>query len=285
MTMSDDFMPGDPAFETAPDYPVVFGISLTPTISGVLLALVGIGGAAYLLLNLVQPEWQKYQELSAKVNEKKEQVTQQAAIQRQVDKAKADLEAAKRQREEVTKLFANEATLKTLLLDFNREVEKTNTGVAAAKQAKLATCPPAIRNNLAEFEKQYGELATQAKLRKFVPVVREPSADVVKDGAYGSAVDGKLKRQTVNVELEGNFNQTQSILRRVEQLQPLLVLRDVKFTLPDVRKFDVRYIQQGNVLRPDPNCQVEPKLTTTFQLEALLPLSSEEVAKTTPPPK
>ena len=284
MTASDDFIPGDPNFDAAPAYPVVFGVSLTPMVSGVLLAIAGIGLATYLLLNLVQPEWEKNQALNQKVTDKRDQVSRQADILREINKAKEDLDAAKKQRSDVYSLFANEGTLNTLLLDINRQIEQRNAETVRATQDKLASCPAWVRSNLKEVETQVGELSARANLKKFSPDPK--GTGVITDSSYGAVVNGKLKRQTVAVALEGNYNQTQSIMRSVERLQPLLVFKS--FELAQVPGKGAGgsqlYETQGNTVRFLTGCQPDTKLTTTFQLEALVPLTDAEKAAATPPP-
>jgi type IV pilus assembly protein PilO len=285
MSASGDFIPGDTTIRGDANYPVVFGITLTPPISGLLLALLGVGGAAYLFLNLVQPEWQRYQELSTRVQDKTAQLEQQAAIQQQIKKAEEELAKAKKQREDVLTLFANESTLRTLLLDLNRQVAARNAGLDQARQQKLAACPAWVRNNVEEVEEQAGDLVVRAQMRKFQPDTK--LSGIIADGSYGTLVDNKLKRQAVDVVFEGNFNQTQSILRSIERLQPLLVFKNLNFALgggeggkKSVRLFEIR----GNTARFLSNCQPEPKITSTFRLEALLPLTSEEMAAANPAP-
>ncbi|UBF27645.1 hypothetical protein K9N68_06920 [Kovacikia minuta CCNUW1] len=284
MTAGGDFVPNDPSFDTGPDYPVVFGIPLTPTLSGVLIALVGLLGGGFILLNLVQPEWQKNQDLEAKVRDKEAQVQQQQAIAKQIDDAKKELDTAKKQREEVLSLFAKEPNLNTLLLDINRQIDARNAGLAKARQAKLAACPAWVRNNVDAIEKSVGDLVVKSQLTKFTP---DPKlSGVITDGSFGPLVNNKLKREVTAVSFEGNFAQTQSILRSIERLQPLLVLRNVEFVVGDGtpgRAVTNRlYEVQGNTVRFLSNCQPEPKITTTFQMEALLPLTPEETAKANP---
>lgn len=284
MTLSDDFIPGDPNYDPGPSYPVVFGVTLTPIVSGVLLGLLGLAGMVYLLLNFVQPEWDKYQQLDAQVKDKQSQIEQSQATLQQRAKVQAELDAAKKQQREVLSLFANESSLNTVLLDINRQIEARNAGVAATRRAKLAACPANIRANIDDVEKQVGDLAAKAQLTKFEPVVDK--SGIINDGSYGPLVNGKLKRQTVNVELQGNFNQVQSILRSVERLQPLLVLKNTEFKIGDQNraKLNTIYSLQGNVYRPAPGCQPEQVITTSFQMEALLPLTAAEKAAAAPTP-
>ncbi|SRR5579883_1521642 len=286
MTAGGDFIPNDPNFDTGPTYPVVFGIALTPTVLGILLAVGGIALSVFLFLNLVQPALEKYNSLKQEVESKENQVQQAAAIAKQIATANNDLEAAKKQRTEVLSLFANESTLNTLLLDLNRQIETRNAGVAKLEQDRLAACPNWVRANVDSLRKDGVELARKAQLREFTP---DPKASgIITDNSYGSLVNSKLKREVANVVFEGNINQTQAIFRNIERLQPFLVFKDVKITVGDGtaantnvnRLFEIR----GNTVRFLPNCQPEPKLTTTFKLEALSPLAPADAAKATPAP-
>lgn len=248
MTISDDFIPEESDLTpAAPTYPTAFGIKLTPAVGGVAVALLGLLGSIYLVLNLLLPTWQKYQELRASRNEKQALVTQKQAVLQQTEQIRAQLAQAKVQNSQVLSLFANERSLDTLLLDLNRVVESGN--------AQLPQGYP------------------RAKLKRFVPVSQAP--EIITDGSLGAEVNGKLKRQVVNVELDGTFEQTQSIIRNIERLQPLLIVRDYQSALAQAAGN-----QQGAVTirRSGPNV-----ITTSFQLQALMPASPQETA--TPAPK
>ena len=280
MTAGGDFIPGDQPFGNEPDYPVVFGIRFTPTVSGVLLGLVGLVGAGALAYYLLLPEWEAYQQLDAQVQQTRSEIQQQQQTVQKIEDAKQDLEKAKQQRQDVLTLFANESTLDTLLLDLNRQVDARNADFAQRREQRLAQCDPLVRANIRDLEDRYGEIAAKAKLKKFEP--NKTVSGIITDGSYGSQVNNKLKRQAVSVEFSGNYEQTAAILQSIERLQPLLVIRGLSSglgTQQQVTFFDTR----GGVPRLS-NCQFEPTLTTTFQLEALLPLTPEETAIANPAP-
>ncbi len=266
MTAGGDFIP-DQAFDAAPEYPVVFGLRFTPVVTGILLALLGLAGAGALLFYLVLPEWETYQQLKTQVEETETQLQQQEAIKQQISTAKQNLEAAKKQRDDVLTLFANEASLDTLLLDLNRQVDARNADLSRRREQKLAQCPAVVQQNLQEFEEKVGPLATQARLKTFTPLADKST--VITDSSYGAAVNGKLRRQVANVELVGNFDQTSAILQSIERLQPLLVIRNLSSTADERSK--------GFVPLPGfPSCLPDTQITTKFQLEALLPLSAAD---------
>lgn len=237
MTLSEEFVSYEEEAVPAPSYPSAFGVTFTPPILGILFAVLGLVGGIYLLTNLVMPALQRHQELIDNQNQKQALVAQKTANLQQKEKAEAELAQAKQQNKEVLTLFANEQTLDTLLLDLNRLVQSTNTG----------------RN-------------TSAKLTKFVPA--NQSAELITDSSLGSEVNGKLKQRTVDVTFEGTFEQTQSILRNIERLQPLLIVKNYQSTMAAVPT-DPKDKPVGG----------PPTISTSFKLQALIPASPQEAAQ------
>jgi type IV pilus assembly protein PilO len=190
----------------------------------------------------VMPAWESYQQQQTKASELQGQIDQKKASIKQIDQVKDELAQAKQQKVQVLGLFANEKTLDTLLLDVNRLIESGNT-------------PTSIN-------------AVRAKLKKFVPVSQKP--EPVIDGTLGLKVDGKLQRSSINAEITGTYEQTQSIIRNIERLQPLLIVKDYQSTLAPV--------ESRSPLDKTP-MQVGPAaINTSFQLQVLMPLSPEEIA-------
>jgi type IV pilus assembly protein PilO len=249
MTLSEDFNFAEGGeFGESPTYPVVFGISFTPKIIGILVGVLGLGAALYIVLNMLMPAWDTYQQQQAKETELQGQVDQKKASIKKIDQVKAELEQAKVQQVQVLSLFSNEKTLDTLLLDLNRLVETSNGQVTA--------------NGI------------RGELKRFVPASQKP--EPINDGSLGTLVNGKLKRSTINVQIVGTYEQTQSILRNIERLQPLLIVKEYQSNLerlpsdpsdPGVKRFG-----------PAP-------LSTSFQLQALMPLNPAEVAAAAAPKK
>ncbi|WP_017651273.1 hypothetical protein [Fortiea contorta] len=244
MTLSDDLNFADQSGDelNTPAAPVVFGISFTPPVIGILVAVLGLGGGLYILLNMVMPAWETFQQQQTKVNELQAQIDQKNASIREIDKVKNELAQAKQQRIQVLALFSNEKTLDTILLDINRLVESGNV---------------LTPNNL-----------VRAKLQKFVPVTQK--SEPITDGSLGTQVDGKLKRSVINIEIVGTYEQTQSIIRNIERLQPLLIFKDYQSKLAPPEPID---LSDKTVRRNKPQM-----INTTFQLQALMPLNPEEIA-------
>lgn len=290
MTVSRDYID---EFDTAADTPKVFGLPM-PTFLGWTIGILGVLGAIGVVTQLIMPLMEANSIAQTTLEEKETRLAQRDKIERDLKQAKAEMVKVGKQKEQVMSLFANERDLNTLLLDLNQLIERNNAGVLAARQAKLANCPAEFRQqytNLAlqqEFEdKLKGPMVAEAKLRKFKPdengtvVINE----VGKDAYVQPALVGKLRRQTVEVEFEGNFNQTQSIFRTIERLQPLLIIKDLKVVRKNAGSGGTAELYaavgEGNVQFLT-NCQPEVLTTTSFKMDALLPLAQEVKPATKP---
>ncbi len=245
MTVSGDFIPGDSGdFEAKPNYQTLFGIPLTPMVTGILIAVFGLACSVFLLVRLVQPALETNQALRRDIAEKEQQLLNEEESRRQLEAARTRLENAQLLRADVLALFADEESMDTLLLDLNERVQAVNAGIT--NEANRAT--------LSRFE-------------------RDPGASgVVSDGSLGPAVNNQLQRQVYNVEMVGSFAQTQSIIRNIERLQPLLVLRNFNSEL-DISTQAIRIDPQGRLVQD----QGPPRIRTSFQINALMP------AETAPP--
>ncbi|MFP4124488.1 MAG: hypothetical protein ACLFWI_26530 [Coleofasciculus sp.] len=245
MTYADpDFIPVEEQ-EEAPSYPTAFGITFTPKVSGIIFAVLGVLGAAYLAMNVVQPVWEEYQGLKAQRQEKESQLQDTEEIQRQIQQKNLELAQAKQQNQKVLSLFATEESVNTLLLDVNRLIQN----------------------------------ADDAKLTSYEPQVNEEESNIVTDGSLGAAVNGKLKRQSFNLEMEGSFNEIQSILRSIERLQTLVVVKDLttdistpQGLLVDDQGTVTPIVEKDEQIIPG----APPTLTTSYRLDVLMPLSEEQ---------
>jgi type IV pilus assembly protein PilO len=264
MTYTDELgIPVD-VEEESPSYPTAFGITFTPKVAGIIFGVLGLLGATYLLLNVVQPSWERYQQLQESVQDKKNQVQQQAQIQKQIKEKQAQLDQAKQRNKQVLSLFASERTLNTLLLNLNSFVKARN-----------------------------------GTMVRFEPVADAQAAASGGGDPTAAQPNEKLKRKVYNVEIDGSFDQVQSILRSFERLQSLLIVRDFKAQVSD---------EQGLLINPESgrstpaifkreNNKVipggKPDIRTTFKLEALSPVQENDTqaqaqgaaAKPKPAPK
>ncbi|MEO0407596.1 MAG: pilus assembly protein PilO [Cyanobacteria bacterium P01_A01_bin.135] len=240
MTVSD--YREDDQYYGEPSYPVAFGVELTPTVLGTIAAVLGVAATLYLLFALIRPAFTRYQQLRQEVAEREERVQNPEETQREIAAARARLARAEQLQADVLALFANEENLETLLYDLNQRVQSVNAGVVDEDR----------RAELVRFE------------------VDNASSGVVQDSSLGESVNGRLERRVYNVELAGNFAQTQSILRNIERLQPLLIVQEFDSDL-DTSDQTVQVNQQGAAVGGLPPA----RLNTAFRLDALLPASPE----------
>ncbi len=232
------------------NYPTAFGITFTPQVSGICLGLLGLVGSVYVGLTFVKPAYDNYTQLKATEAEKLAQVAQQESgeLSRKMLDAEQKLRESEALRSQVLSLFSSEDSLKTILFDINQLVQKH-----------------------------------QAELVSFQP---DGTITVVDDGSLGEGVNGRLKRQQFNLTVKGDFDSTQSLLRDLERLQPLLVVKGLQTNLAEeqfiIDIIDVK--QQGGqtVVTGQTKSKGNDSLETSFTLDAILPLSPEEVAELTP---
>ena len=260
MTLSGDFIPAEDELYDEPLNPVVFGVELTPKVLGILAAIAGIGLAIFLFQRFVQPVRLSNQALRAAIAEKQQQLATQAERLEEIAELEEEREVALIQRRNVYSLFADESSMDTLLLDINQRIKNSNASIGAARNQIAARGIPPI--------------LVEAQLRRF-----DPTGEVViEDGSLGEEVNGKLKRQTYNVDFTGDFAQTQSILGNVERLEPLLLLRD--FSLASNETVTETVLNsQGQVVG-----QPKQKITSTFSVDALIPTADPSLPPVIPPP-
>lgn len=249
MTAGGDFIPSDSNEVEGQSYPKLFGLNLTPTVIGIILALLGLGAALWLWLNVVQPTMQRNQELKQDIANKEQDIANQEETQQQIEQARARLTETQQLQSEVLSLFATDRSVDTLLLDVNERVQSANAGIQNADR----------RATLAKFD------------------LNAEASGLVTDGSYGDAVNNKLERRVYDVSIEGSFPQVVSIIRSIERLQPLLVVSNLNAQLdPATQKLVLD--NQGRVAN-----QPETRITTTFQLAALVPTEEATAPETAPP--
>jgi type IV pilus assembly protein PilO len=245
MTFTEEFE--DRELEEFDEYPIAFGITFTPRNSGIAAAVLGLLGSFYLLFNWVMPAYNTLQQLQNDAAGKQQQVDQQKSGLRPAEfqKIESQLPQKKAIKQQILSLFAKEKDLSTILLDISNIFKSRNV-----------------------------------KLISFQPQGLEPV--VVSDGSLGSAVNNKLKRQTLNVKIEGNYANTQEVIRDLERLQPLILLNSLN-TQMEKEGSAVKVVSTGNnkaTIVP----QGDKPVTTTFLLDVIIPLNAAELAKLAPPP-
>jgi type IV pilus assembly protein PilO len=242
MTSADNFASEEiEELETTsqPEYPVVFGIPITPRVGGFLFGGLGIFVAGYLYVTQVQPAQQQYGELRQQQEQKQAQINQ-PSTQKELKQIEAQLQQAQTRQKQVLDLLSSEQSLDTILVDFNSLIAEINAALGATQE----------QNKL--------------ELVNFQPLSSE--ATTVQDGSLGSAVNGKVKRKSFELEMKGTFRQIKLMMNSIERLQPLLIVRNFQTEIS--KEQVVKYRTQGNTIASTN----PPRLNTTFQVDAILPL-------------
>lgn len=260
MTALGDFSVDDADFIDEPTNPVVFGLEITPTMIGVLIALVGIGGAGYLYKEKVMPVAEGNVTLRTEITTKEDQLVSQAQQLENIAKIEAELEVAMQKRRNVYSLFANEDTMDTLLLDINQRIESSNATLNGIRnQVSARGIPPIL---------------LEAKLKTFNPGEKA----VVADGSLGEEVNGKLRRENYSINFSADYAQTQSILRNLERLEPLLMVNN--FSISSGQTVEETVIGSDGQVISAPKAQLD----TSFQIDALIPTADADVPPEVAPP-
>lgn len=218
-----------------------------PKIIGIGVGVLGAGLAGWIVYSSVMPAIEKGKSLNTQLSEAIAQIKTQQDQIKERPKAEAALVEAQQNREDVTRLFASDRTMETLLYDINKLVDTINSGVKDEEN--------------------------MAKMTRFDPQVPKDGNYIVNDGSLGPSVNGKLKRREFKVEFEGTYAQTRAFAIALERMQPLLVVKNLRTQLE----------QQGATLQVEwkqgkfiPVEVSENRLKTSFDLHALLALSEKE---------
>jgi len=199
-TTTDDF--GDEGdFGLESGYPEFFGLTLTPKVTGISIAVLGLLIAGYLGWTQLLPAINELSTLQTEKAEKENQLDQLSESQfeqRIVVKAR-ELEDARRLKQEVESLFAQDRTLETLLLDANSFANFSNL--------RITSYTPA------------GDKQT------------------VGDDSFGPSATNNLQVRTYNLNLEGSFQELQLFIQDLERLQPLLVVQDFNTTVSTPQQY------------------------------------------------
>lgn len=287
MTATGDFLPGEDnqgLEQVGPTYPTAFGVELTPKVQGIGLAVLGLLGAFALYNFVVQPVREQKVALEAEVAQKQAQVDQQRASLQDRAALQAALSAALDQRVGIYSLLGDEQTVDTLLLDINQQIQNSNAAIADVLRADPARLDNAQLAALGLNREQLqrirtifpGDTQLQRQLYTSELLRFNPSPPVILAEEGGPPeLNGKLERYTVDVSMQALFPQTLSIMRNIERLEPLIIIRD---------------LQQS--IAPPPEGASEEQLLgisrlllTDFTLEVLVPVGDPTVPPTPPPPE
>ena len=195
MTFADDFATDELGLDE--DYPSAFGITFTPMVIGIAIAVAGVTLAVYGFMKYVNPAKEQYQQAVTQKQELQQQLNgiKSGDLQLKLAQLQADLAEKKVLKSRVVSMFTSENDLETLLIDLNSFI--------AANQAELIQYQP------------------------------DSNVNVVSDASLGSQVQGKLKRKGISLTFEGTFNETKQILQDLERMQPLLMVQSISSTVTE----------------------------------------------------
>ena len=195
MTFADDFANDEQLLES--DYPSAFGITFTPMILGVVIAVAGITLSVYGFIKYVQPAQDEYQKSLTQRQELKAQLNsiKTGDLQLKLAQLQSDLAEKKVLKSRVLSMFTSEKDLETLLIDLNSFI--------ASNQGALTQYQP------------------------------DSNVSTISDASLGSGVQGKLKRKGISLTFEGTFNETKQILQDLERLQPLLMVQNISSSVTE----------------------------------------------------
>jgi hypothetical protein len=195
MTFNDEFIPGGVADQDEASYPSAFGITFTPQVTGIAVGILGLLGAAYIVLSFVLPAWEEYQKKQEAYNAKIQEVEGLKKSVQNIEQLQRELVVAEGQRKRVTELFGDSRNLDTLLLDVN--------GAVAERRAKLIVFEPVL------------------------------PAQTSATNVPAPALDEPFTRQTIRLEIEGTFEQTLGVLQTIERLQILTSVKEFTTVLKE----------------------------------------------------
>ncbi len=266
MTLASEkgFVPGFDDQEGPPPPPgslVVGPLVITPMIQGIALGVIGIGLAGVLGWKILLPAMSKTAEIEQKITETQTNIEGQRKRKAKLKEVTNKLEVAEQQKENVMALFGKNDFLETLLFDVNKIVVEQH-------KATMQTFNPVEKSSSSWI---LGAEEAPAKGGKPAPADNANAPGAPK---LSEAIEGI----TIAVQMEGKWQQQQATLQDLERL-PAMVLMD-EFSLEVDREEQKLVAESMNKY----TAQGEPKIKTSFNLLAVVPLPAEELEKLAAPP-
>ena len=240
---------------------VVGPLVITPIIQGIAIGVIGIAVAGVLAWKMLLPAMSKTGEIEAKITETKTNIEGQRKRKAKLKEVTSKLEVAEQQNQNVMALFGKNDFLETLLFDVNKIVVEQH-------KATMQTFNP--------LEKSSSSWILGAEETPAQGSQPAPAADA--NAPTGPKLSEAIEGITIAVQMEGEWNQQQDALQDLERL-PAMVLMD-QFSL-EVDREDQRLVAES---LSKYTAQGEPKLNTSFNLLAVVPLPAEELEKLAAPP-
>ena len=277
MSYTGDFLPAEEnqEFEQAsPAYPTAFGVEFTPKVQGIAIAVLGIVGAFAVYNFLVQPVVEERQRLEGEVAQKEAEVAQQRASLEGIAELQAQLDQALEQRIGIYSLLGDSQSVDTLLLDINQQIRNSNAAISDVLQVDFDRLDggqlAALGLNQAQIQRVRTEFAGDPVTQKLLYTSElmgfNPGSSVLlSDGP--PELNNRLERHTVDVSMQALFPQTLSIMRNIERLEPLIIIRDMQQTIAPT--------PQG--VSEEQLIGLTRLLQTNFTLDVLVPVNDPSI--------
>ncbi|MCT7973498.1 hypothetical protein [Laspinema olomoucense] len=282
MTVSEQFMAMEAARAEAAAPPGSYKIGsfvLTPQIQGILIAVLGLGLAGFAAFKMLLPAMEEQTNLKTQIAAKEAEIANQQSKIRQMEEAKANLATTQERKENVLALFAQGATLETLLLDVNQIVRQSGGKLESFKPIEpspnewIFTEAPAAAGGAAAPPPAAPAAAPPAATTPPTDPAAAPPPPTP-SLTLSQAVEGK----TMALEMAGSYQQTLDTLRRLERLQQMVVFGELSSQLGEGT--------QTIFVNPDGKIteQAPASLETNFNLIAVMPLPPEQLKNLAAPP-
>jgi type IV pilus assembly protein PilO len=275
MTLASEegFLPDGAEQEGLPPPPgtLVLGpLKITPQIQGAAIAVVGVALAGVVGWKLILPAMTQTQELEAKISELNNNIEGQKKRKAKLQEVTNQLENAKQEKENVMALFGKNDFLETLLFDVNKIVVEKHKGT-------IQKFNP-VENSKSGWILGETPAGAAGQTAAAQPAAGAPPAGGAEAAPPPPKLSEAIKGVTIQVEMQGKWEQQQAALQDLERL-PAMVLMD-EFVLEVDRSNQKLLSSTVNQYNP----QGEPKLNTSFNLLAVVPLPAEQLEKLAAPP-
>ncbi|MCS6960144.1 MAG: hypothetical protein RMK91_08835 [Pseudanabaenaceae cyanobacterium SKYGB_i_bin29] len=240
-TMEEELQPGGGV--------TLFGVTLGGRVLGIALGVIGVVGAGFIILQFISPLLAEIDAARLQIRQKEESIRgkeQEIAQKRDIPQK---VEEAKQRKEAVLSLLPSPETLDTLILDINARLAELGEPLIVSPVANISGS--ALRGRLDDFT---------------------PGA------AAEATAERPFRTRDYKITISATYQDTLEFMRKLEQLRPLLVVKDVRLK-PSKIQIDAENLtpEQKNYIA----ATLPPLITTEFNLIAYIPLSPEELAQLT----
>lgn len=233
---------GADEFQASPGISL-FGITLSSKTLGIILAVVGVGLAAYGTATQTLPLYESIEQQKSQIAQKRTSVESKEKEVASKGNISQRVTEAQQRNKEVLALLPSTDSMDVLLRDLNAQI------------------PQSVSLN-----SPVGSLQVKGLFEEFRP-----------EGGEAKTGEAQFTTRQYSVRFSATYAETVETLKRIERLKPLLVIQDLKM----VPNTSVRPLIGGKELTPDQQKIVQaratPLLATSFRLIAYVPLSEAEL--------